>query len=122
MEKKIGILKNREKYAWVLIRRTRIPNFIPIGQWERGEKSGEPKTGRVSGPLRGGRGADFKTEKNIHGQSSEEHVYQILTQSDDGKGGKNWENPKQGRRKEGGRKVGEDTRSKCQICLDCQDC
>ena len=27
------------------MRRKRIPNFIPIGQWERGEKSGKPKTG-----------------------------------------------------------------------------
>ena len=27
------------------MRRTRIPNFNPIGRWKRGEKSGEPKTG-----------------------------------------------------------------------------
>ena len=25
--------------------RTRIPNFIPIGRWKKGGKSGEPKTG-----------------------------------------------------------------------------
>ena len=36
-----------EKYPWALMRRKRMPNFIPIGRWERGEKSGEPKAGGV---------------------------------------------------------------------------
>ena len=27
------------------MRKTRIPNFIQIGRWEIGEKSGEPKSG-----------------------------------------------------------------------------
>ena len=31
--------------SMALIRRKRIPNFILIGRWERGEKSGEPITG-----------------------------------------------------------------------------
>ena len=43
--KKIGILENREKFQWVLIRRTRILNCNPIRRWKRGEKSGETKTG-----------------------------------------------------------------------------
>ena len=52
---------------WALMRRKRIPNFIPIGQWKGGEKSGEPKTGGVLGPPRGGQGSDFKTENKING-------------------------------------------------------
>ena len=38
-------LETEKKYPWALMRRTCIPNFIPIGRWEKGEKSGEPKTG-----------------------------------------------------------------------------
>ena len=41
---KIEILGNREKHPWALMRRIRIPNFIPIGRWERSKKSGEPKS------------------------------------------------------------------------------
>ena len=37
--------QNREKCPWAIRRRTRIPNFNPIGGCKRGEKSGEPKTG-----------------------------------------------------------------------------
>ena len=37
--------QNGEKYPWALMRRTSIPNCIPIGRWERGEKLREPKTG-----------------------------------------------------------------------------
>ena len=40
----ILMLESREKRPWVLMRKTRTPNVIPIGQWERGEKSGKPKT------------------------------------------------------------------------------
>ena len=43
------ILGNRERYPWAVMRRTCIPNFIPIGRWERGEKSEEPKTREKSG-------------------------------------------------------------------------
>ena len=56
------------------MRRTRVPNFIPIWRWEKSEKSGEPKTGGWVLEPQGGVGSDFKTKKNIHGQSWEEHV------------------------------------------------
>ena len=42
-------LQNRKKCPWAIIRRTRIPNFIPIGRWKSGEKSGKPKTEGVLG-------------------------------------------------------------------------
>ena len=98
-EKKLKFWETERKCPWHL---TRIPNFIPIGRWERSEKSGEPKTGEVLGPPRGGREFDLKTEKNVHGQSCEEHVYQILTKLDDGKGLKIREKPKKGEKKREG--------------------
>ena len=59
-QNKIGILGNREKYPWALMRRTRILNFIPIGRKERGEKSGDPKTGEKKILVLNAKYADFK--------------------------------------------------------------
>ena len=47
--KKMEFWKNKRKCPWALMRRTRIPNIIPIKRWERGEKLREPKTGEKSG-------------------------------------------------------------------------
>ena len=101
---------NREKYPWALMRRTRVPNFIPIWRWEKSEKSGEPKTG--GWVLRAPRGRGFRF------QNQEKYPWAILRRT------RRYTKFYPNRTMEKGWKIGgtqnrgeeEDTRSRCQIC------
>ena len=44
-KKNLKFWETEKEFPWALMRRTRIPNFIPIERWKRGEKSEKPKTG-----------------------------------------------------------------------------
>ena len=43
--KKMEFWETERKCPWTLMRKTRIPNSIPIGQWKKDENSEEPKSG-----------------------------------------------------------------------------